>query len=212
MDRFLRNTDEMFSEITVFVFSSQEEKTCITSITVKWENLKFFYTLRRHKTIEDRIEEIKDVLRKQINVPLMPTDVFPYLMPLTQEEMKKMCGESESSCEQVVSPRHIMVHCGRHMYKLVHDISECGFLHCLSHCITSHPNHFAVPKSNQFNPHLFMYNMVHFGPLKREEASQSLKTLIKKVKLALDELTVMDVHTMMLDFLILPSVKTMRLY
>ena len=115
--RFLRNTDETFSEITVFVFPNQEEMTCITSISVKWENLKFTYTLRRHKTIQDGIQEIKDVLRNEINVPLMPTIVFPYLMSLTQEEMKEMCGESESNCEQVVSPHHIMVRCGKHMYK-----------------------------------------------------------------------------------------------
>ena len=74
------------------------------------------------------VQEIKDVLRKQINVSLIPTGVSHYLMHLTQEEMKDMCGESESSCVQVQSPLHIMVGCGRCMYKLVHDINECGSL------------------------------------------------------------------------------------
>ena len=159
-----------------------QEKTCITSITVKWENLKFIYTVCRHKTMEDGIQEIKDVLRKQINVPLMPTAVsHHYLMCLTQEEMKEMCGESESSCEQVESSRHIMVCFGRCTYKLVHDTSEYMFLLKLSSIVTSPPNIFVVPKGHSVNnPLLFRYDMVLFVPLEREEASQSLKTLVKK--------------------------------
>ena len=65
-----------------------------------------------------------------------------------------------------------MVRCGKGMYKLVHDVSEWGFLLDLNIIVTSHPNHFVVPKRyNQLNRLLFMYDMVHFGPLKREEAS-----------------------------------------
>ena len=120
--------------------------------------------------------------------PSMPTHVSHYLMCLTQEEMKEMCGESESSCEQVESPRYMMVCCGRCIYKLVHDVSEWGFLLHLNHIVTSYPNHFIVPKGYNLvnNPFIFMYDMVHFGPLKREDAT--LKTLVKKVKFALDEL------------------------
>ena len=65
----------MIGKITVFVSPKQEEMTCITSISVKWKNLEFIYTLHRHKTIQDGIQEIKDVLRKQINVSLIPTGV-----------------------------------------------------------------------------------------------------------------------------------------
>ena len=121
----------------------------------------------------------------------MPTSVsHHYLIRLTQEEIKEMCKSEQSTCEQVKSFLHIMVRCGRRMYKLVHDASECMFLLDVSLVFTSHPNHFVVPK--RYNRFLFMYHMVPlrspFGLLRREEASQSLKTLVKKIILALDEL------------------------
>ena len=50
------------------------------------------HTLYRYRTIQDRIQEIKNVLRNQINVSLIPTGVSRYLMYLTREEMKDICG------------------------------------------------------------------------------------------------------------------------
>ena len=191
--RLLRNTNVMFREITVFFFPKKDEKTSIASIKVKWENSRFVYTLKRHETMESGIEEVNRVLVENVtNVPVMPTNVSDYLIQLTQDEMKEMCGKSksiQSCCTQLdCHPRHIMVQCSGSIYKLVYDKDEFIALHDLQMTVTSTPKYFVVPRAVPYKKFLFTYPIVHFNPLEDKEASQCLRTLVMKVKVALDEL------------------------
>ena len=137
------------------------------------------------------IEEVNRVLVENLtNVPVMPTNVSG-LMHLTQDEMKEMCGESksiQSCCTQLGCHRHIMVQCSGSIYKLVYDDKEVIALKELKDFVTSTPKYFVVPRAVSYNRLIFTYPMVHFNPLKDKEASQCLRTLVKKVKVALDEL------------------------
>ena len=141
--------------------------------------------------MESGIEEVNRVLVENLtNVPVMPTNVSG-LMYLTQDEMKEMCGKSksiQSCCIQLDCHHHIMVQCSGSIYKLVYDDKEVIALQDLQLTVTSTPKYFVVPRRTVSEKLLFKYPMVHFNPLKDKEASQCLRTLVEKVKVALDEL------------------------
>ena len=190
MIRFLRNSDSTFTEFTSFVFPKIGVHQCIIQIRVKWETLKFSYSLKRLLDMKEAVAVVQDVLRNQwSSVPALPRHVDDnHLILLSQDDLTWF---STTNPQQVPSYHNIVVTDSCYIYKVVKDLPDyCRLLKLHLACVLAgrKPTHFVVAKADSAHPTLVMYPKVLHNPLQVDSASKCLRTLVHKIKAALDEL------------------------
>ena len=107
MIRFLRNSNIMFSGFTSFVFPKIGSRQCIIKVTVKWQELRFVYSLQRLPDMQEALDAVQDVLKCQMSaVPTLPEAIEHQLMLLSQDDLNWISSDDPF---QVPSSRNIIV-------------------------------------------------------------------------------------------------------
>ena len=195
--RLFRNSSTNCKEFIVFAIPKYQEKKCAVKIRVVWKDFHFSCTLEILLTVKDALREMKSAIStNEANVPDLPecTSINPHmLIHLSSDDLKNF-GEQ---ARQIESPFHMIIDDGTYIYKFLHKGTERENVLALrikvlvSRSRTT-PKYFVVPEQvfgdMKYHDYLFRYNKVCYGPLKRDQAKQHLRSLVVKTNCALTEL------------------------